>query len=278
MNLITWGHTPWEQSVPLHVAWDLLRVALGLGLGFALVHLFWARGRAGQTPGEGTDAAAAVHVPARVARHSLSARLFHWIMAAAMLTLLATAFLPKAGLLFAWVNLHWMAGTVLVLAILFHIVNAVFFMDFASIWPNARDLRDAGRGIGRAFGGMGPAPGKPGKYALLNKLYHLAILACGLAMAATGVLLLFKVRTPFFTRDPYILSEAAWGVVYLLHGFTGVALVALVIVHVYFAARPEERAVTRSMVVGSLDRDFYLAHHDPKLWPAEAPRGAKEKA
>ena len=44
--------------------------------------------------------------PERVARHSLAARLFHWIMAAAMFTLLITAFLPKVGVKFPWVTYH----------------------------------------------------------------------------------------------------------------------------------------------------------------------------
>ena len=52
-------------------------------------------------------------IPARVPRHSQVARMFHWIMAASMLTLLFTAFLPKVGVQFNWVTYHWIAGTVL---------------------------------------------------------------------------------------------------------------------------------------------------------------------
>jgi hypothetical protein len=36
-------------------------------------------------------------LPVRIERHSLMARLFHWVMAAAMFVLLFTAFLPVAG-------------------------------------------------------------------------------------------------------------------------------------------------------------------------------------
>ena len=55
------------------------------------------------------DATAAA-IPERVPRHSLAARLFHWIMAASMFTLLFTAFLPKVGIQFNWVVYHWIAG------------------------------------------------------------------------------------------------------------------------------------------------------------------------
>ena len=57
--------------------------------------------------------AVAARIPEHVPRHSLAARLFHWIMAASMFTLLFTAFLPKVGVQFDWVTYHWIAGTVL---------------------------------------------------------------------------------------------------------------------------------------------------------------------
>ncbi len=263
MGVIEWGATPWGQSVPIHIGWWLAGAALLAGLVFLVVHALWMRFRA--RPGaavEATPPELAACVPPRVLRHSLAARLFHWVMAAAMLTLLASAFLPKAGLRFPWLTLHIAAGVVLLLAICYHIVNAVFFMDFWSIWP--------GRADWRALGRAGRMDGKPGKYAPLNKFYHLAIVACGLTMAATGFFMLFRVRTPFFTRNPYILGDMTWGVIYLLHGFAGVALIVLVAVHIYFALRPEERPVMRAMIGGTMERDYVLAHHDPRQWGCDS--------
>src|SRR6188508_950908 len=49
----------------------------------------------------------------RVIRHRGPDRLYHWLMAIAVLTLLGTAFLPILGWKFAWVDIHWMAGVVL---------------------------------------------------------------------------------------------------------------------------------------------------------------------
>ena len=34
-------------------------------------------------------------------------------------------------------------------------------------------------------------------------------------------------------------------------------------VHVYFAIRPEKLDITKSMIFGSMRRDFYLKHYDP---------------
>jgi hypothetical protein len=37
--------------------------------------------------------------------------------------------------------------------------------------------------------------------------------------------------------------------------------------HVYFAIRSEKRWLTRSMIVGWIPRQRYLAHYDPARWP-----------
>ena len=211
----------------------------------------------------------AAKVPERVARHSLAARLFHWIMAAAMFVLLFTAFLPKVGVQFAWVTWHWIAGIVLTVSILFHIIHATFWLDFWSIWPDKTDIEDASRRWRRALGQSAPAPRKFAKYPLENKMYHAVIVLAGLAVTFTGVFMMFRVRTPFFTRNPYLFGDMTWGLMYVLHGLAGVGLIALVMVHVYFAVRPEKFEITKSMIFGSISREHYLEHHDPERWAPE---------
>jgi len=49
-----------------------------------------------------------------------------------------------------------------------------------------------------------------------------------------------------------------------------IGLITLVVVHVYFAIRPEKLPITASMVVGSMSREFYLKEHDPKRWVVES--------
>ena len=96
----------------------------------------------------------------RIPRHSLTARLFHWIMAAAMLVLLFTAFLPKVGIQFNWVTYHWIAGSVLTVSIIFHIIHATFYLDFWSIWPDRRDIEDARKRFQRFIGTSTSLPRK----------------------------------------------------------------------------------------------------------------------
>src|SRR5262252_10063861 len=49
----------------------------------------------------------------RIRRHLLADRIYHWLMAACVLTLLATAFLPIIGYKFEWLGLHWTTGVAL---------------------------------------------------------------------------------------------------------------------------------------------------------------------
>jgi cytochrome b subunit of formate dehydrogenase len=207
-------------------------------------------------------------LPQRIERHSLGARLFHWVMAAAMFVLLFTAFLPIVGVQFPWVAWHWMAGLVLTASILFHIVHATFFLDFWSIWVGPKDIPEFKAEIMREFGHDVPGP-KPGKYPLGNRLYHLVILVSGVAVVATGLFMMKRIATPFFVRDPYIVGDSAWGFTYVLHGVSGVALVGLVIAHVYFAVRPEKWWITKSMLVGWITRRQYLEHHEPSRWAVQ---------
>jgi cytochrome b subunit of formate dehydrogenase len=212
---------------------------------------------------------AAEAIPERVPRHSLAARLFHWIMAASMLTLLVTAFLPKAGVQFNWVLYHWIAGVVLTASILFHVIHATFFQDFWSIWPDKIDMRDAKRRSLRGLGKPAPAPGRFAKYPLENKLYHLVIVFSGLTVIGTGLFMMKRIQTIVFTRNPYLFSDMTWGLMYVLHGLAGIGLIALVMVHVYMGVRPEKLPITKSMIFGWMSRDFYLEEHDPERWAIE---------
>src|ERR1700688_596499 len=109
-----WATSPWGQNVPIHIAWFLIWVAAIAGLLFLIVHAIYVRYFAKVEQFAGNVSQEAVtRLPGRIPRHSLAARLFHWIMAAAMFTLLLTAFLPKIGVRFDWVTYHWIAGTVL---------------------------------------------------------------------------------------------------------------------------------------------------------------------
>jgi cytochrome b subunit of formate dehydrogenase len=269
----------------VHIAWALIWVSAIAAAVFLVVHAiyvgYWAK------PEEHVDldknprlAAVAARLPEKIARHSWGARMFHWIMAGSMLVLLFSAFLPKVGVRFAWVKIHWIAGLVLIASVLFHIIHATFILDFWSIWPNKQDVADATLRFDRAMGKPAEAPRRFGKYPLENKMFHMAVMFAGLSVIFSGIFMLFRVRTPFFTRNPYILGDASWGAMYVLHGLAGVGFIALVMAHIYFAIRPEKLFLTKSMIFGWIPRKNYLEHYDTELWPAgeEKPGPAPTKS
>jgi cytochrome b subunit of formate dehydrogenase len=265
--LVERATNPWGQSVLIHVGSLLIWIAAALGLAFMLMHAvyvrFFAKHKRDVSDGSMDGS---TNLPSRIARHSWAARSFHWVMAAAMFTLLLTGFLPMLGIRFGWVKCHWIAGAVLTVAIAFHLIHAIFWQDFWSIWPDRIDREDARRRVLRFFGRPTPPPGKSAKYPLDNKLYHSAVALCGLAVIVTGVSMMSRVRTPFFPRNPYLFSDMTWGVIYVAHGFAGVGLIALVLVHVYFAVRIEKLEITKSMLLGSMSREFFLKEHEPARW------------
>ena len=268
MDLLRYGRSPWGETILTHVSWNLFWASLFAGILFFLAHatymLFSAHRK---RPEAETDRLEAAHpeLPAKIEKHGLAARLFHWVMAAAMFVLLFTAFLPVVGIKFAWVQWHWIAGLVLTGAILFHVVHATFFLDFWSIWVGPKDLPEFKAELLRDFGHEVAGP-KPGKYPLGNRLYHLAIVVTGLMVMISGLIMLKRVRTPLFVRDPYIMGDSAWGFTYVAHGLAGVGLVGLVIAHVYFAVRPDKWWITKGMIVGWITRRQYLEHHEPSRW------------
>ncbi len=268
MDFFQWGQNPWGQEILIRISWSLFWASAIGGLLFVVIHLlyrwFWVPKQA-SAPTE-TDDQNADGIPERVVRHGLASRLFHWVMAASVFVLLATGFLPVIGIQFSWVTIHWIAGVVLFLAVVFHIIHASFWQDLGSIWISAREIRGGLQRAGQIARRQKPTPEKAGKYPLANKIYHHITLLASLAVIGTGLLMMVRVEIPFWTRNPYLLTDQTWGLIYVLHGLSAVALVGLIMAHVYFAVIPEKRWITFSMIYGWIARRQYLEHHDPDKW------------
>jgi formate dehydrogenase subunit gamma len=159
-----------------------------------------------------------------------------------------------------------MAWIVLTISIIYHIIHASFWLDFWSIWLNKEDVNEALTRWKRQMGKTAAPPRKAGKYPWDNKMYHTAIVLSAAAVVPTGLLMMKRVVTPFYVRNPYLFSDATWGVMYVLHGLSGIGLVGLTIAHIYFAIRPEKLWITKGMVFGDITREDFLKHHDPQRW------------
>ena len=202
----------------------------------------------------------------RIERHKLIDRAFHWVMAAAMFALLITGFAPKLGISFEWLLIHWVAGLLLSLIVLGHIIRALFWQSLRSMWFTASDATAVSSLLGK-----GDAA-KPGKYSLAQRLMHHAVTFFCLAAIATGLVMMAKIDSLLWTRDPYLISAETWGLVYVLHGLAALIFVSLIVLHVYFAIRPEKLFYLRAMAFGWISRDEMTANHDPALWTDHTPR------
>jgi cytochrome b subunit of formate dehydrogenase len=199
-----------------------------------------------------------------ITRHAPIDRVFHWVTALAVSLLLGSAFLPILGLRFSWVPLHWITGVVLCVAVLFHIVRATFFQRLRCVLIYPRHVREFMQG------------GRAAKYTLPQKLMHALLGGAVLVAAVTGAIMLAKVDTPLWQRNPYLLDAATWGIVYVLHGASALLCLTLSMAHVYFSLLPEKRAYLRAMIGGQMTRAEAAQFHDPARWAGERKDDPKE--
>jgi formate dehydrogenase subunit gamma len=203
----------------------------------------------------------------RVPRHKAIDRLYHWLMAICIFTLMATAFLPILGFKFEWLDIHWITGVALTVLVIFHIVRAIGWQDWRNMWIGFADIRDLWRNVAQLLGAR-KTPPLPGKYDAAQKLYHLGVAIVVLAVVGSGLLMLLKIDTPLWRRNPYVFSGDTWGIIYVVHGMAAMTIVAIVIIHLYFALMPDGWYLLRAMIRGSISRKEYVEHHDAARWKA----------
>lgn len=206
---------------------------------------------------------------ARRMRHALIDRLFHWSSAASVLILLTTSLLPVLGVDFAWVTIHWVTGITLAVLVIGHIIRAIFWQRLMTMWIGARDVAEVYANLRGLLGGPYNKSKVGGKYSVAQKAIHQAFSVVVVTAIVTGGLMLVKIDTPWWERDPYWLGDRAWGFVYVLHDLAALCLVTMVLVHVYFALRPEKLYLTRSMILGWITAREYDENYDSSRWTAE---------
>ena len=250
-GIVRYKYDVWGEEVILGVSGDLLWVVavavLILLAAHAIIMAVLANKKMDKPSSDGR----------RVLRHETIDRLFHWIMAGSILLLILTGVAPIIGLRIAWLNLHWIAGLVLTFVVIFHIVRSLFWQDFKSMILGPRD-----------FGEPFDSAKKPGKYSFEQKGMHWAVTVVVLAVVVTGLLMFLQIDTPFWDRTNS-MPESQLGLVFLLHGLSTLALVALAASHIYFALRPEKLFYTRSMISGWISEDEMTANHDTSRWSPE---------
>jgi cytochrome b subunit of formate dehydrogenase len=264
MSFFQWAQNPWGQEILVRISWDLFWLALAGGVAFVTGHLVW-RTKHKEAPAADAPPEKTAAIPERIVRHSFGSRFFHWSMSLTVFVLLVTGFFPVIGVQFDWITIHWIAGIALIGTVIFHVFHAYFWLGLRNILLGSAGWKELRVGLANALG-SGPAPPKPGKYPAEQRLFHHLVALASFGVILTGLLMMVRVENPLFTRNPYLLGDSTWGFVYVLHGLSAVALVTMIVAHVYFAVLPEKRWMTMSMIAGWITKKDYLAHHDPDRW------------
>jgi len=202
----------------------------------------------------------------RLIRHTPTERMSHWLLAGCMLILLGTSLLPILDVKFQWVLMHWCTGIALTLIVLLHVIRVIWRQQIKSMWIGWREIGQQFRTLQNELSGSADSTPLPGKYSIAQKLYHLAMIFVVLMGIGTGLIMLIRIDSPLWERNPYLLSQEIWGYIYVLHGFSALFSISLIMLHLYFAFRPEKLFYTRSMFLGWISADEYTEHHDPILW------------
>lgn len=174
--------------------------------------------------------------PVRQQRHGLTARLYHWSLAACVYFLVLTGFSPVMGIRFPWVEPHWIAGLLLSVLVIGHI-------GYSSASRRYR--------IMAWVSGQGA---EPRKYTDAQKLYHWAIGSLLTLLVATGIVLTMGIDSVLGRADPHMLGPWWRGVMFACHGMAALCCIPLILVHTYLALLPENSWLLRSMVHGHPDR------------------------
>jgi cytochrome b subunit of formate dehydrogenase len=246
VEIATYKQDVWGREVILGASWDLLWLAVVVPLVLIAVHaLYQASRRKKDRPSSEGE---------RVSRHAAVDRVFHWVMAVSVFVLLVTGIFPIIGINFSWLTIHWVAGIVLTVAVVFHVLRSLFWQDLKSMWIAPSDFKE-----------LSDSAHKPGKYSLAQKSMHAAAAILTLLVVVSGLLLFALIDTPWWDRSN-ALAESTLGIVFLMHGLSTLALITLICLHIYFGLRPEKRFYTRSMISGWISRDELSANHDPDRW------------
>lgn len=196
----------------------------------------------------------------KIVRHKLQDRIFHWAMALCMLMLIFTGISPVIGIEFDWVPIHWISGTIFTILIIWHLIRSIFFQDIFSMWINFSEVRSFIIAIFKN------KLLKSGKYSIAQKLLHNTVTVISLVAIITGILLMVRIDTPLWERNPYLFDQSTWGWIYVFHGLSSLCFISIIIIHIYFAIRPEKFFYTRSMIFGSISKKDFDENHDDKLW------------
>lgn len=289
------------QEVVVGLSWDILLVfALVASLVF-LVHFVVREllNPTGHTVGEDEPSPDEIETELEakgveeVQRFTVAQRASHWIMAISIFGLMLSGFIimnndVTVGALpgLSWLLIHEITAIVLIGYVFFHLGHVAYKGTWGEMWIGRRDVEDQYVRVKNFFGRTDEYP-RQFKYPGAQKVLHWSVTGATFGLIITGLVLLRRVnfeplwsmtREFSFLGIEFGLGTAdqlglvAWS--FVLHDFFAVAMVALVMGHVYFALRPQEWEITKSMITGNVSVRGYAEKYSPESWRVEGETAA----
>lgn len=221
----------------------------------------------------------------QVERFSVTQRVGHWVMAISIFALMLSGFLimntevtvnALPGV--SWLALHELTGIILIGYTVFHVGHVAAKGTWMKMWFSREDLEDQFVRI-KNFLGLTEEYPRQFEYPGAQKFLHWGVTGATLGLIVTGLVLLRRLnfiglweatREFSFLGVAFTLGQAgslgliSWS--FVIHDFLAIAMVSLVMGHIYFAIRPQEWEVTRSMITGNVPINMYAEKYDPRSW------------
>lgn len=287
------------QEIVTGISWDVLVLFTAIAFFVFLVH-FIVRDILNPAdhsdPGDGPppeDVEAELEADGidEVHRFTATQRASHWIMAIAVFLLMLSGFVlmnpgitlqPPIGL--SWVDIHIIFSIVFLGYVIFHIGHVAYKGTWMAMWFGRREIKDLWIRFEHLIGRREQYP-RQFKYPSAQKLLHLGVIGASIGVIITGLVMLRRVTVPGLWRETREftflgiefglgVSGDGWGLVtwsFVLHDLFAIGLVGLVLGHIYFALRPEEWGITRSMITGYVSRETYAEKYSPSSWDIGGP-------
>ncbi len=254
-NGVWWSGVHQDQIIPYSIL-ALLGIVLAISLFFAVRgRVRIEGGRSGQT----------------VTRFSLLQRVAHWSTAVMFILMAVTGLILLFGRaeLMPWIGkpafsviataamqAHNLFGPLFMLAIV------VLFAAFVrGNFPALADIRWVLRG-----GGMVGGHASAGRYNFGEKVWFWFAVTAGIALSATGILLLFP--DTLAVRDQIQLAT-------LVHAVAAVGVIGFAFGHIYLGTIGTEGTL-EGMVHGDVDENWARSHHD--IWLGDTLSKSEEPA
>lgn len=226
-------------------------------------------------------------------RFSLAQRASHWVMAVAIFALMLSGFIIMnnevtvkivAGL--SWLTIHIISSLVLIGYVAFHLAHVASKGTWGKMWVGRKEAKDLVVRFKNLIGLTEEYP-RQFEYPSAQKLLHWGVTGATLGVIVTGLVLWRRIETLALwesTREFTFLGVTfglgtadAPGLVswsFVFHDFFAAGMLALVMGHIYFALRPNEWEITKSMITGRVTVEEYAEKYNPTSWQVGADKAA----